>query len=142
SGDGGRVCGALGVEPFTDKTPYKLGEQVRALVALRNSGTKDVNYTSPTPCDPDFRITVTGKASTQDVSFSNLPVVACIQVLQSRTLHHGESLIQTATWDASFDQNGMKINAPPGAYTRSARIPLATFHTYLLEASTQLTLNA
>src|SRR3989475_6988783 len=96
--DGGGVCGALEVELFTDKTSYKFGEQVRIFVALRNSGTKDVNYTSPTPCDPDFRITVNGKASTQDVSFSNLPVVACIQVLQSRTLHHGESLIQTATW--------------------------------------------
>jgi len=139
--DGGGVCGALEVELFTDKTSYKLGEQVRIFVALRNSGTKDVNYTSPTPCDPDFRITVNGKASTQDVSFSNLPVVACIQVLQSRTLHHGESLIQTATWDASFDQNGMRINAPPGAYTISARFPLATFEPSLLEASIQITLS-
>src|SRR6266571_4570872 len=140
--DGGGVCGALEVELFTDKTSYNLGEQVRIFVALRNSGTRDVNYTSPTPCHPDFRITVNGKGSTQDVSFSNNPVVACIQVLQSRTLHHGESLIQTATWDASFDQNGMRINAPPGAYTIGARFPLATFEPSLLEASTQITLNA
>jgi len=140
--DGGGVCGALEVELFTDKTSYNLGEQVRIFVALRNSGTRDVNYTSPTPCHPDFRITVNGEASTQDVSFSNLPVVACIQVLQSRTLQHGESLIQTATWDASFDQNGMRINAPPGAYTIGARFPLATFEASLLEASTQITLNA
>src|SRR2546422_4742608 len=139
--DGGGVCGALEVELFTDKTSYNLGEQVRIFVALRNSGTRDVNYTSPTPCHPDFRITVNGKGSTQDVSFK-LPVVACIQVLQSRTLHHGESLIQTATWDDSFDQNGMRTNAPPGAYTISARFPLATFEPSLLEASTQITLSA
>ena len=139
--DGGGVCGALEVELFTDKTSYKFGEQVRIFLALRNSGTKDVNYTSPTPCDPDFRITVNGNASTQDVSFK-LPVVACIQVLQSRTLHHGESLIQTAAWDDSFDQNGMRINAPPGAYTISARFPLASFEPSLLEASILITLNA
>ena len=125
----------LSMTIFTDKPTYKPGEQVRIFVIIRNTGPSSVTYQSPTPCHPDIRITVSGGSRTQDVSFSDLPEVACIQVIQQRSLESNRFLTHTGTWNLVFDQDGPRVDASAGTYVISARFPLASFETALLEVS-------
>ena len=139
---GTQTCGALEMELFADKNTYKLGEEVSVFVIVRNSGTRDVNYTSPTPCHPDFRITVSSEQGGEDISFSDLPNVACVQVLEGRSLHPNQSTFLSATWNPSLDRNGTMVNASPGKYTVTGRFPLASFEAPILEVSTSIFLTA
>ena len=112
---------------------------MRILAVFSNTGPLSVNYTSPTPCDPDFRITVAGGNRTQDVSYSEVPVEACIQVLQLRSVGSNETLVQGATWNLSFGSGEPMFQAQPGSYTVTVRFPLASFEGSILEASLTIT---
>jgi hypothetical protein len=124
---------------YTDKKSYRIGENVRILVTFANAGPGSVTYASPTPCDPNMRITVTGSNKTQDLSYSETPVQACIQVLQPRSVEPNATRIQSATWTLTFDVNGSSTQAKPGAYTITARFPLASFETNFIEAHLGIT---
>ena len=117
--------GGLRMTILTDKSTYKLGTQVNFVVILENSGSSNVTYTSPTPCSQDVRIVVSNGSATQNITTSGSTV--CAQVLQGRTLQPNMYLVQSGAWDISFDRDGNRMTAAPGAYTISADFPYATF---------------
>ncbi len=127
---------------FADKATYKLGEQVRIFVIIENTGPVNATYVSPTPCHPDIRILVSGASRTQDISFSDLPVLACIDVLQQRSLEPNRFLAHSATWNLLFDQDDPRIDASPGVYTISARFPYASFEQALLQVSVTISISS
>ena len=131
-------AGMLTLTVFTDKSSYKSGDQVRILVTLSNTGARSVNYTSPTPCDPDIRTTVAGEDGTQDVSYSEIPVKPCIQVLQLRSIDSNGTIAERATWNLTFDFGGTSAQARPGTYVITAKFPLANFAPSVLETTLEV----
>lgn len=129
------LCGALSLTIYTDKARYKIGENVRVFALVTNTGPPTINYTSPTPCDADIRLNVSGDSEVQDITYSDVPSVACVQVLQQRSLEANRTLVHHGTWNMSFDENGTQTVAIPGQYTVSAVIPYANFEPVLLEVS-------
>ncbi len=134
-------CGSLGLTIYTDQLSYQLGEQVQVFALLTNIGSKTVYYISPTPCDPDIRLTVSGDSGIQDISRPDLPPAPCVQVLQQRSLGPNRTLIFSGTWNMSLDQNGVQIQVQPGGYTVSARMPYAEFDRQLVAVSVTITVH-
>ncbi|MBI2648041.1 MAG: hypothetical protein HYW93_00080 [Thaumarchaeota archaeon] len=129
------LCGALSMTIYTDKARYKVGEKVRVFALVTNTGPPTINYTSPTPCDADIRLKVSADSEIRDLTYSDLPSVACVQVLQQRSLEANRTLVHHGTWNMSFDEDGTQTVAVPGQYTVSAVMPYAKFEPVLLEVS-------
>lgn len=137
---GTELCGALTLTVYTDKHDYKVGDQVQIFVALSNTGVRGINYTSPTPCDPNFLITIAGDNLTQDLSFSESQPQACIQVLQQRSVDPNGTITQRATWNLAFSNDGLSIPARAGSYLITVRFPYANFEPTLLETTLRIVL--
>ena len=116
----------------------KLREQEARPVTVSNTGAQSFNYTSPTPCDANIRITVAGGDHSLELSAPRTPV-ACIQVLQPRSVDSNGTIVQNATWDLVFEVNGSRVPAQPGTYVITANFPMARFQT-LLEVSLRIVL--
>ena len=129
------LCGALSMTIYTDKARYKMGEKVRVFALVTNTGPPTINYTSPTPCDADIRLTVLADSEIQDITYSDLPSFACVQVLQQRSLEANRTLVHHGTWNMSFGEDGTQTVAAPGQYIVSAVMPYANFEPVLLEVS-------
>lgn len=129
------LCGALSLTIYTDKARYKIGENVRVFALVANTGPPTINYTSPTPCDADIRLKVSADSGMRDITHSDIPPVACVQVLQQRSLEANRTLVHHATWNMSFDADGTQTVSVPGEYTVSAVMPYANFEPVLLEVS-------
>ena len=132
------LCGTLTLTIFTYKSSHKSGDEVRIFVTLSNTGPRSINYTSPTPCDPDIRIIVAGGNQSQDLSFSETPVKPCIQVLQLRSLDTNGTITQSATWNLMFDAGGSSVQAAPGTYVITAKFPFASFESSLLQVTLEI----
>lgn len=132
------LCGALTLIVFADKSSYKSGDEVQILVALSNMGAGSINYTSPTPCDPDIRITAVGGNRMQDLSFSEAPGQTCAQVLQPRSVGPNGTIVQRTTWNLMFEAGGSSIRAQPGVYVITVKFPFADFEPSLLEAALEI----
>jgi hypothetical protein len=128
--------GGLRMTILADKSDYKVGEQVNFVVILENTGSSNVTYTSPTPCNQDARVVVSNGSTTQDVTGNESAV--CIQVLQGRTLQANTYIVQSGAWDITLDRNGNRIAASPGTYTISAVFPYASFEKTLLGSSVKI----
>ncbi len=133
-------AGGLRMTLMTDKSGYKIGEQVNFGIILENTGSSNVTYTSPTPCTQDVRLTVSNGSTTQDITMNgSLP---CIQVLQGRTLQGNTYIVQTGAWDMTFDLGGNRAAASPGRYTISAAFPYATFEKTLASSLVEVSIAA
>ncbi|MBC7091309.1 MAG: hypothetical protein H5T50_05305 [Nitrososphaeria archaeon] len=75
-----------------DKYEYKVGEKVVFKVVAKNVGSEDFRYSSPTPCHPDFKVTIyfpDGKEI--EIYPKDVPMGRpCIQVVEERVLKGGE----------------------------------------------------
>jgi len=111
----------------TDKSEYKAGELVKVKAILVNEGSEPVNYTSPTPCELAIRIIVDAKTGEQDVTYTTVSAMPCIQVLEERTIDAKEIVEQNAIWDQTVIADGRQIKVPAGVYTIQARFPLASW---------------
>lgn len=111
----------------TSKSEYKTGELVKVKAILANEGLEPVYYTSPTPCELSMRIIVDAKTGEQDITYTTVSVVPCIQVLEERTIDAKEIVEQNAIWDQTVVADGRQIRVPAGVYTIQARFPLASW---------------
>lgn len=111
----------------TDKSEYKTGELVKVKAILANEGLEPVHYASPTPCELSMRIIVDAKTGEQDITYTTVSVMPCIQVLEERTIDAKEIVEQNAIWDQTVVADGRQIKVPAGVYTIQARFPLASW---------------
>jgi len=111
----------------TDKPEYKTGELVKVKAILANKSSEPVHYTSPTPCELAIRIIVDANIGEQDITYTTVSAVPCIQVLEERTIDAKEIVEQNAIWDQTVMTNGKQIKVPAGVYTIQARFPLANW---------------
>jgi hypothetical protein len=51
-------------------------------------------------------------------------------------------LVQSGAWDISFDRDGNRMTATPGAYTISAAFPSATFEKSIGACSVKISVSA
>ena len=123
---------------LTDKSGYKVGEQVNLVVILENTDSSNVTYTSPTPCNRDVLVVISNGSTTQDVTTNES--VVCAQVLQMRTLQPNTYVIQSSTWDIAFDHGGNRTSASPGRYTISVVFPYASFEKTLVNSSVNISI--
>jgi len=112
---------------LTDKSEYKAGELVKVKAILANNGLEPVHYTSPTPCELAIRIIVYADTGEQDVTYTTVSAVPCIQVLEERKIDAKEIVEQNAIWDQTVMVDGKQIKVPAGVYTVQARFPLANW---------------
>lgn len=112
---------------LTDKSEYKAGELIKVKAVLANKGDEPVHYTSPTPCELAIRIIVDAKTEEQDITYTTISAVPCIQVLEERTIDAKEIVEQDAIWDQTVIVDGKQIKVPAGVYTIQARFPLANW---------------
>ncbi len=134
-------AGALRLTVLTDRSVYKIGEQVSFGVIVENTGSYNVTYTSPTPCAPDVRVVVSDGSTTHDITTDNGS--PCIQVLQGRTLQESTYVVQTGTWNMTPDRGGSVGGAVlPGTYTIFAVFPYASFEKTLTTSSVEITVVA
>ncbi len=133
---GASTSNGLKITILTDRSAYKVGEQLSYVVIIENGGSRDFNFTSPTPCDPAARVVVMNSTSAQDISSSEN--VACIQVLQGRVIHQNTYLVQNGEWNLSFQAGSDLVPASPGVYSVRVRFPFATFEKTVLDASVEV----
>jgi len=73
---------------------FKVGEKVTFKVTAKNVGEKDFSYSSPTPCHPNFKVTVRSPDGIEVEVYPKGVAMGkpCIQVLEERVLKAGEEL--------------------------------------------------
>jgi len=111
----------------TDKLEYKAGELVKVKAILANEGSEPVRYTSPTPCELAIRIIVNADKGEQDITYTTVSIVPCIQVLEERTIDAKQIVEQNAIWDQTVMSDGIQSKVSAGVYTIQARFPLASW---------------
>jgi len=75
-----------------DKYEYKVGERVVFKVVAKNVDSEDFRYSSPTPCHPDFKVTICIPDENEiEIYPKEVPMGRpCIQVIEERVLKGGE----------------------------------------------------
>jgi hypothetical protein len=133
-------AGGLLMTVLTDKSGYRVGEQVNFAVILENTGSSNFSYGSPTPCNQDVRVVVSNGSTTQDITANGSAI--CTRVLQGRILQAGTYVVQSGYWDLAFAQGGDRSPASPGVYTISAVFPYASFEKTLVGSSVSISVGA
>lgn len=118
-----------------DKAEYLTGEIVHITVILENIGSNIIEYTSPTPCDLNIRITVKSNSNVEDITYANIEPMPCIQVLETRQIRSGSIITQEVEWDQTLMIDNMKEKVPSGIYTIEAKFPYANFEETLVTSS-------
>jgi hypothetical protein len=90
---------------------------------VRHTGTVPFDYATPTPCSPDVQFTLETANGGLDLTYSTLPSIPCIQVLDARNLAPGGTLMHNATWDLQIPVDGEPSPAPAGEYVLTASFP-------------------
>lgn len=87
------------VEVLLNKFFYKRNESIELYIRVRNTGNTSIEYTSPTPCHPDFHVSLLEIEKGYQVKFKKpyfSDETICIQVIDSRSIEPGGEKVNEA----------------------------------------------
>ncbi|MEM3636486.1 MAG: BsuPI-related putative proteinase inhibitor, partial [Thermoproteota archaeon] len=109
------------VEVLLDKFFYKRNE-IELYIRVRNTGNTSIEYASPTPCHPDFRVSLLEVEKGYQVKFKKpyfSDETVCIQVIDTRSIAPNDEKVNEA-------QILITSKLAPGLYHIRVRFPYSS----------------